>query len=88
VSVIALVLAGMVTFAAQAERFTSTADKLIAAINAGDQKTIQAMFTPEMQKALPADKAQSAFEELIHWRGKMLSIGCGDGRHRDRRCAR
>lgn len=56
-------------------RFTPVAENLVAAINTNDQTSIQRLFTPEMQTALPADKAGDFFRSLIAQRGKITAVG-------------
>jgi len=56
-------------------RFTPVAEKLVAAINTNDQIAIQRLLTPEMQTALPADKAANFFRNLIMQRGKITAVG-------------
>jgi murein DD-endopeptidase MepM/ murein hydrolase activator NlpD len=56
-------------------RFTPVAEKLVAAINTNDQTAIQQLLTPEMQKALPVDKAGDFFRNLIAQRGRITAVG-------------
>ncbi|MBX9788182.1 MAG: DUF3887 domain-containing protein [Pirellulales bacterium] len=57
------------------QRFTKVVNKLIRAINSGDSTAVQASFDPQMQQALPPDKAAPFFRELLSASGKLKKAG-------------
>ena len=64
---IALVATLLVPFAAKAQdadAATATASALLDAMDAGDYAAAEAMFTPEMAQAVPAERLQAVWEAL------------------------
>lgn len=68
-------LIGVAILCAINDPFTPVAEKLVAAINAGDTAAIEQMFSAEMQQALPEEKTREFFSGLIRERGKITKLG-------------
>ncbi len=57
------------------ERFATVTKQLVKAVNADDQKAIQALFAPAMQEALPEAKTGPFFRGVVQAKGKLVEIG-------------
>ena len=73
-----LALAGAACAAAPADRFQKVADRLVAALNAGDGAAIQQDWADVMIKALPRDKSDAFFNGLTAQYGKIKSLDAPD----------
>lgn len=64
VALVATLLFPFASKAQNAEAATATANALFEAMDAGDYAAAEAMFTPEMAQAVPAERLQAVWESL------------------------
>jgi hypothetical protein len=78
VAIVSLALIAAALAAAPAERFQRVADRLVAAINAGDGAAIQHDWADVMLKALPREKSDPFFAGVVAQLGKIKGLDAPD----------
>jgi murein DD-endopeptidase MepM/ murein hydrolase activator NlpD len=72
---VVVILVGAAGVLAEGDRFRKVAEKLTAAINAGDLTAIDGLFSAEMRAALPREEAGPFFKGVLGQKGKLGRAG-------------